>query len=145
MGKLATLAGLDPADRRAAFEALAELALAMAMVGRVAPRHWRRAFSTAGVPSQVADPAEIRRVRIAVARAEANLRWLAPKCLPLALAAQRMLARRGIAAQLHLGTALPGTPGDRFHAWLKVGDAWVTGDCDESAYAPLAAPLHTNA
>lgn len=148
MGKLATFASMPPAERRAVLEAIGEVLRAQIVVALVPLRHWSDEIA----PAQAArvDAESIRLVRIAVARAAANLSWLAPKCLPLALAARRMLARRGVSAQLHIGTAFaPEAGDDRFHAWLKAGGAFVTGDCDESRYARFARPaesdVHTNA
>ncbi len=50
-------------------------------------------------------------------------------CLPQALAARRMLKRRGIASVLHFG-AIPGDGADRrleAHAWLDTAGVEVTG------------------
>ena len=55
-------------------------------------------------------------------------------CLQLALTARAMLARRGISTSLHLGAARRAGP-DRFHAWLKHEDQFVTGACDERDFA----------
>lgn len=67
-------------------------------------------------------------------------------CLPQALAAQRMLARRGLIADLFIGTRLGDAHGEArdtsdriyaFHSWLKYDRFFVTGDCDESRYRIL--------
>ena len=68
------------------------------------------------------------------------------RCLPAALAARAMLARRGVRATLQVGTAREADGQDRFHAWLKLDGRFVTGRCDERLYAPFrpasdAAPL----
>lgn len=73
-----------------------------------------------------------------MARAHRNLPSN-PNCLPQALAARWMLERRGIGSQLYLGTARDAAGVPRFHSWLKVGDEWVTGHCDESRYSMLVA------
>jgi hypothetical protein len=143
MPKLRTFLSLDSEDRQATFEAMAGLVGAHARIRFIPPRHWRSRFGSisAGSMDRHDDPPErlatIRRVRLAVARALRNVPG-SPTCLPQALAARGMLERRGIESQLYIGTERDahGTP--RFHAWLKVGNEWVTGHCDESRYALLA-------
>lgn len=67
---------------------------------------------------------EARRVGRAVIRAAGLLPWH-PTCLPQALAAQRMLRRRGIAHEGHLGV----TKAEPFeaHAWVTVRGTPVVG------------------
>lgn len=139
MGKLATFIALDGAARIAAIEAMAELVRASLLVALVPPRRWRRRFGPASAPPATRSaPADARLVAEAIARALRNLPF-APLCLPQALAARAMLARRGVDGEIRLGVrrgdAAGGTP--RFHAWCKVGPHWVTGRCDEAAYALL--------
>jgi hypothetical protein len=141
MGKIATLYDLDWADRRATAEALFDLADAQLRVSMIAPRRWRSQFGPIAMiedetPLKHELLAPVRRVRLAVARATRNLPTK-PKCLPQALAARRMLERRGIASSLFLGTQRDAAGVPRFHAWLKVGPEWVTGLCDESRYTLL--------
>lgn len=138
MPKLRNFFALDGSDRIATFEAMGELLWANALVQWVQPRRWRRRFGSIGMQPAAsieipADLATIRRIRLAVARARRNIPT-DPNCLPQALAARRMLARRGIASQLYLGTTRDDAGVMRFHAWLKVGSEWVTGQCDESHY-----------
>ena len=141
MGKLGTLLALDRRDRIATFEALAALAATQALVRMVPPRKWRDRFgpsSPVAVSGALAkDQLEpVRRVRFAIARAARNLPT-DPNCLPQALAARRMLARRGIESTLFIGAERDGKGKAHFHAWLKVGSEWVTGLCDEDRYALL--------
>jgi len=51
-------------------------------------------------------------------------------CLPQAIAAQRMLRRRGVASTLYLGVAPDREKPDAIaaHAWLRAGDKIVTGE-----------------
>jgi hypothetical protein len=64
-------------------------------------------------------------------------------CLVNAMAARRMLVRRGLPATLYLGvrraqgllTA---------HAWLRCGDMCVTGEADRPQFAPIASFSHTS-
>lgn len=142
MPKLRTFLALDGNDRIATFEAMAELLWAKYLVHSVPPRHWRSRFGpVAQAPAEHdLNPGRLtttRRVRLAIDRARRNIPT-DPNCLPQALAARRMLARRGIAADLYLGTLRDDAGVPRFHAWLKVGSEWVTGQCDESRYSLLA-------
>lgn len=138
MPKLQTLIALDAADRVATIEAMGRIAWAQWLVRAVPPRHWRSHFGT-GAPAYPAnspagtDVATVRRIRLAVSRALRNMPG-SPQCLPQALAARRMLERRGIPSQLYIGTMRDDAGVPRFHAWLKVDDEWVTGICDESRY-----------
>ena len=84
-----------------------------------------------------ADLATVRRIRLAIVRALRNMPG-DPACLPQAIAARRMLERRGIASRLYIGTMRDDSGVPRFHAWLKVGEEWVTGICDESRYSVFA-------
>lgn len=141
MPKLRTFLELDTGDRFAAFEAMAQLLRAKALVVLVPPRKWRARFGmVADAPREEtlepADRATVRRVRYAINRALRNVPGSA-NCLPQALAARWMLERRGVASSLYLGTAPASKTSPRFHAWLKVGSEWVTGDCDERAYSLL--------
>ena len=54
-----------------------------------------------------------------------------------------MLARRGVTASLHIGVE-KGAGGDhRFHAWQKVGEVFVTGECDEEQFVQFTASSQT--
>ncbi|MEZ5681826.1 MAG: lasso peptide biosynthesis B2 protein [Erythrobacter sp.] len=139
MPKLQTFLALDSADRIATVEAIGRIAWAQWLVKAVPPRLWRSQFGGTARDDRKAsgldaDIATIRRVRLAVARAHRNLPGDAA-CLPQALAARRMLERRGISSTLYIGTMRDEGGHRRFHAWLKVGEEWVTGVCDERRYA----------
>ena len=144
MPKLRTFLSLDSEDRWATLEAMAGLVGAHLRIRLVRPRRWRERFGAvaAGPPLDEVAPARletVRRVRLAIARALRNVPG-SPNCLPQALTARAMLERRGITSQLYIGTERGADGAPRFHAWLKVGDEWVTGHCDESRYALLASP-----
>ncbi|WP_448192473.1 lasso peptide biosynthesis B2 protein [Azospirillum sp. sgz301742] len=81
---------------------------------------------------------QARRVGAAVARATRFLPWEA-LCLPQAMAAKAMLARRGLRTTLHLG-AMPDQEkgGLSAHAWLMLGPLTVTGGATRPGYAELA-------
>ena len=141
MGKLCTLLALDRRDRVATFEALSALAAAQAMVSIVPPRKWRDRFAPfspqAGSDAIGKNQLEpVRRVRFAIARAARNLPT-DPNCLPQALAARRMLERRGIESSLFIAAERDTEGKTHFHAWLKVGSEWVTGLCGKERYALL--------
>lgn len=67
---------------------------------------------------------EAARIRWAVETAARILPWK-PVCLPQAVAAMRMLQRRGVAGTLYLGID-PAADYDA-HAWVRVGSVIVTG------------------
>ena len=141
MGKLTTFLALDRRDRLWTIEALWSLALAQAMVCLVPPRNWRDRFDPLGGATATGSTAPallepIRRVRLAIARAARNIPT-DPNCLPQALAARRMLLRRGIGSSLFIGVERDSDGPRRFHAWLKVGPEWVTGLCEEDRYSLL--------
>ena len=125
------LARPSPSEWRAFAEAWVELTRARIAMSR------GRMPAAPDIADLTADPRVIDQVQRALARAD-RLFGGDTKCLPVALAARAMLARRGVESALHMGTARTENPDtDRFHAWLKVGDRFVTGRCDESDYAPF--------
>ena len=65
-----------------------------------------------------------------------NVPWNAV-CLPQAMAAKAMLARRGQGSSLHLGTAMA-EDGLAAHAWLVAGDEIVVGEDGLPDMTPLA-------
>ena len=137
MPKLQSFLALDSADRIATIEAMALLLYAKLLVATVPPRRWRSRFGSvaghAATEVSAGNLATVRRMRFAIARALRNVP-AAPNCLPQALAARWMLDRRGIASDLFIGTQRGPGEVPHFHAWLKVGEEWVTGLCDETQY-----------
>ena len=75
-------------------------------------------------------------VRHAVTIAARNVPWNAV-CLPQAMAAKAMLARRGHGSALHLGAKAEGD-GLAAHAWLVAGGEIVVGEAGIAGMAPLA-------
>ena len=138
MSKLGTFLELDSRDKIASIEAIVLVLVAKALIASVPPRRWRSRFGAVGERSHGTprDVATVRRVRLAILRALNNVPG-APNCLPQALAARWMLDRRGIASSLFIGTQVDHHGTRRFHAWLKVGEEWVTGLCDETRYTLL--------
>lgn len=78
---------------------------------------------------------EARRVRSALDVAARNLPWK-PVCLPQAIAAVRMLRRRGIASTLYLG--VDRTRNLDAHAWVRVGGVVVTGGPVDERFAVVS-------
>ena len=137
MPKLRTFLALDSADKIASLEAIVLVLYAKALISSVPPRRWRSRFGVVATKEGASgNLATIRRVRLAMQRALTNVPG-APNCLPQAIAARWMLERRGITPSLFIGTQRDETGILRFHAWLKVGEEWVTGLCDESGYTLL--------
>ncbi len=84
------------------------------------------------------DPALVARVAFVMPRLAARLPWRAD-CWVQALAAQRWLRRHGVASELYIGVRRDRAPGFEAHAWLRCGDATVTGG-DFSGFVPLVTP-----
>ena len=151
MPKFRTFLALPAADRFATFEAMAMLALARLLVALVPLKYWRGHMGIVTGPQDLrpapspADIAAGRRIRKLLQRADRNL----PAefiCLPTALAARWMLRRRGIASDLFIGTRKTPEGEHKFHAWLKLGDHWVTGEFKDGFYATFASkPAQGNA
>ncbi len=132
--KLRSFASLSWRDRARVAEAAALLTAARGAVlvlpYRVLQR-WLRFDGGAAAP----DRASVLRVRRAVATAASNLPFAAV-CLPQAMAAKVMLARRGFRSSLVLGVGR-----DRnellLHSWLEAGGMVVTGEAGRSSMTPM--------
>ena len=121
-----------------AVEAAVRLVLARLLVGRVPMRRWagRSAEGDAPGPTAQALGREVgRMVRRVARRLPARF-----ACLPQAVAAHRMLRRRGVPSRLVFGVRRP-APGQRprYHAWVTVDGACVIGGRALDTYAPLCA------
>jgi hypothetical protein len=115
----------------ALFLGVSRLVLMTVPFRHIAP--WmRRAPDSAGH-----DPAAVSAVRQAVTVAARNVPWNAV-CLPQAMAAKAMLARRGQGSALHLGAAKAASGGLTAHAWLVAGGEIVIGEAGIADMAPLA-------
>ena len=142
MGKLATFRDLDRAERLGAFEAASLLLIARMLVSLVPFRLWQARLGKIGNAAEdhVLSPLGIAQVGI-VRRSIARVTRHAPLdfiCLPRALAARWMLARRGIGSELAIGVRALSHGEKDFHAWLMVAGDFVTGDCEPADYARLA-------
>jgi hypothetical protein len=112
------------------FLGLSRLLLIALPFGRIAPWLQRGPDSGAG------DAATVLAVRQAVTVAARNVPWNAV-CLPQAMAAKAMLARRGQGSALHLGAAMAGGRLSA-HAWLVAGGEIVVGEAGMPDMTPLA-------
>lgn len=121
------------------FEAGGLLTLARLMVNLVPLSFWRNQIAVspdAEVRSQPLSPRQ-REIAIAVRHSIARVSRNLPiefVCLPQALTARWMLARRNVPCKLFIGTKREAEAEREFHAWLKSGRTMITGDCEEDDY-----------
>lgn len=140
--KLQTFRQLSGTERIAFAEAAILLTYARLMVRFVPLSHWRREVEVSA-PAHIERPAlsaEQRETARMVTRTIRRVGRNVPVqfvCLPQALSARWMLARRGVPTELFLGTRRAAEAEREFHAWLKAGRMMVTGHCEESDYAIL--------
>ena len=129
---------LPAVERRLVVEAIAELSRASIEL-RVVPSS--KAIGRLGILSEpdAHDSAaerlpEAELLGRSVTRAANALPWR-PTCLPQALAVKRMLRRRGIGSELHLGVTSPAL--GQAHAWVTVGGEPVVGRAGLEQFVPL--------
>ncbi len=81
----------------------------------------------------------VARVSRAIARAAVHTPWQSA-CLVQALAASKMLQKRGISGLLYLGIAKDATQKEKMkaHAWTRCADAIVTGKSGHEAFTALS-------
>lgn len=135
--------GRTPKERRLFFEALRELARAKLLVHAMP---FRRLALQLGQPQAETAPGiapEQRAIAVEISwavQAAARHVPLGFVCLPQAVAAQRMLRRRGIASTLYLGVAPDRAKREAItaHAWLRAGDKIVTGEIEMRRHRALA-------
>ena len=134
--KLASFLLLSGTDRLLVCEAIVALGLARAVLLLV-PFRVLAKWLTRAPETDRRDDALIRRVRRAVTVAAKNVPWSAV-CLPQAMAAKAMLARRGHGSALHLGATIEVGGKIGAHAWLTAGDIVVVGAAGMPGMSPLA-------
>ena len=134
--KLATVLRMNAADRWLVCEAALMLASARLIVLTIPLRFvvpWlRRAPETASCDEQL-----LRAVGRAITIAARNVPWNAV-CLPQALAAKAMLARRGCGSAFHLGATFDPNGKLIAHAWLVAGGQVVVGAAGILGMSPLS-------
>jgi hypothetical protein len=134
--KARTFVGLSAADRLLVGEAVVALGLArlvvIALPFRLTARWLDRTPGAIGCDEKL-----LLRVRMAVTAAARNVPWNAV-CLPQAMAAKAMLARRGCGSRFHLGAGFD-THGELIaHAWLTAGGTVVVGSAGIASVTPIA-------
>jgi len=134
--KLKTFHEMRGADRLLVCEAILTLGLARLILLIVPFRFMARWLST-GPETSSCDETLLLRVRRAVTTAARNVPWNAV-CLPQAMAAKAMLARRGCGSSFHLGANFGAECKLIAHAWLVSGEMIVVGSAGIAAVKPLA-------
>ena len=134
--KARTFLDQTSADRWLFCEAVALLGLARLAILTVPFRLLASLLSRAPETS-TCDQALLLRVRRAVTTAARNVPWNAV-CLPQAMAAKAMLARRGRGSALHLGATFNAKGKLISHAWLSAGGIVVVGEGAMADMSPLA-------
>jgi hypothetical protein len=134
--KVRSLWSLSWRDRGLVAEAVLMLAAARAAL-RLLPFRWFQPWLTLDRAADGSDAALVFRVGRAVNIASRNLPFNAV-CLPQAMAAKVMLARRGAGSSLVIGAARDADGQLLLHAWLEAGGTIVTGAAARSAMTPVA-------
>ena len=134
--KLKTFLGMSRADRWLVCEAIVMLGMARFIVITV-PFRLMAPWLSRAPHTRSCDEALLLRVRQAVTTAARNVPWNAV-CLPQAIAAKAMLARRGCGSSFHLGADLNAKGKLTAHAWLVAGGTVVVGAAGIRCVTPLA-------
>jgi Transglutaminase-like superfamily len=134
--KLQAFLGMPGSTRLLVCEAILTLALARLIVLTVPFRLVAQWLSRAPQTSP-SDKALLLRVRTAMTVAARNVPWSAV-CLPQAMAAKAMLARRGCGSSFHLGANYNAQGKLIAHAWLVAGGTVVVGAAGIGGVTPLA-------
>lgn len=134
--KFKTFLGMNSVDRSLVCEAILALALARVLVLTV-PFRFLVPWLSRRPKTSSCNEAVLACVRKAVTTAARNVPWNAV-CLPQAMAAKAMLARRGCGSSFHLGADFNAEGKLIAHAWLVVGGSVVVGAAGISDVTPLA-------
>jgi hypothetical protein len=134
--KLTTFLAMSGSDRWLVCEAIVMVGLARFIVITVPFRFIARWLSRAP-ETATCDEALLLSVRKAVTTAARNVHWNAV-CLPQAMAAKTMLARRGCGSSFHLGADFDAQGKLIAHAWLVAGGTIVVGVAGVAGVTPLA-------
>ncbi|MEY2881547.1 MAG: hypothetical protein RLZZ15_3927 [Verrucomicrobiota bacterium] len=133
----------DWRERALFCEALAELVRAKVLVHTVPFRWIAPGFGRQKNETAPTIPSADRKIAVDVSwavQAAARHVRLGFVCLPQAMAAQRMLRRRGLASTLYLGVALEAEKASlQAHAWLRAGDKVLTGEAEARRHTQLIA------
>jgi hypothetical protein len=134
--KLRTFVAMSGADRRRVCEAIVMLGLARFIVLTV-PFRLVAPWLARAPETGTCDEALLLQVGQAVTTAARNVPWNAV-CLPQAMAAKAMLARRGCGSAFHLGATFDENGKVIAHAWLRAGGKVVVGAAGIAGMSPLA-------
>jgi hypothetical protein len=142
--RLSKLRSASPAERRLFAEAVVRLGIGRAATVLMPFRRTARLLglgsgeSVGAVDDDQAKAAA--RIGWALQVAAARTPWQST-CLAQAVAATSMLRRRDIPATLFLGVARdPSAPSDlAAHAWVRCGDAIITGAAERDRFTPVGA------
>jgi len=134
--KLRTFLVMSGADRWLVCEAIAMLGLARFIVITF-PFSFLASWLSRAPETGACDEILLLSVRKAVTMAARNVPWNAV-CLPQAMAAKAMLARRGCGSSFHLGADFDAQGKLIAHAWLVAGDTIVVGAAGIAGVTPLA-------
>lgn len=134
--KLKTFLAMRGADRLLVCEAVGMLALARLIILTV-PFRYVVPWLLRAPETDSCDEELLLRVRMAVTMGARNVPWNAV-CLPQAMAAKGMLARRGCGSALHLGAAIDTNGKLIAHAWLVSRGEVVIGAAGIPGMSALA-------
>jgi hypothetical protein len=134
--KLETFLGAGGADRLLVCEAVLALALARLIILTV-PFRFVVPWLSRVPETSSCDEALRLRVNKAVTMAARNVSWNA-RCLPQAMAAKAMLARRDCGSSFHVGAHFDAQGKLIAHAWLVAGGTVVVGAAGIASVTPLA-------
>lgn len=132
----------SPADRALFLEALCFLLWAKCVIHTRPFRRFAPRLGQSGVESATQISATERATAVKVSWAVETAARYVPLgfvCLPQAMAAQRLLRRRGIASTLYLGVATDTKKPESLiaHAWLRAGDKILTGEAESRRHRVL--------
>ncbi|MEO3945370.1 lasso peptide biosynthesis B2 protein [Gorillibacterium sp. CAU 1737] len=137
-----------PLDRKRLWmEAFVELGKARLQLlrpfAKVAPTLGAAMRETTKERVEAKERAEVMAVADAIQVMSRHTPW-SSMCFTRAVAALRMLARRGIGCTLYLGTARDEAGKLTAHAWLRSGDVYVTGAEEKKRFATVGKFAHAS-
>ena len=136
LSKLRTFLSFSSPDRWRVCEAAILLGLARLAVVTV-PFRFLAPMLARSPETASCDEDMVQAVSRAVRNAARNVPWKAV-CLPQAIAAKIMLARRGCGSACHIGATFDPDGKVIAHAWLSAGGKVVLGGEESAGMSPLA-------
>ncbi len=143
MSALSKILRRDWKDRVCFVEALCWLGVAKVVVHTIPFRVLSRSLGVRDSETDATFSPAARAIAVQVSWAVQTAARYVPLgfvCLPQALAAWRMLRRRGLPTTLYFGVATDPQDGSKLltHAWLRAGDKIVTGEHRAGQYVGVA-------